>query len=1612
MREDSEERIHGDVPGDLLSVDGGDYIQELDVDGDQSKFSYRSQSLMLDWELSPQASFDYEHEEGDALEFVQHFHCRRPRCRLIRQKYQELYDAVTKPDSGSSSVRDEADNQSGFKPEDDSCTDVAGKHFVNTEQGFQAERRSGEGSFHPEEKFITCESQELSQENSFKDSTGLVVQPTESNFSTTNSGFLPEIDSHLDNIPSTKVSKCAVIPNEKQNIVLENETGFKPEEEFKDKIDALIVCGVGDAEDKFLPEEDVLDNKDDYSDEVFERSAGVRIDQSNIHAEDNTLLIGSVTAQEHRSVETEGFQPEIEFHLESSARRPSRSEVVEGFKCEFNEAEDIFGAGDGFKPEETFSPEQDSVGNEMLVSPTSELESALVREALCNAAATAHVTDPFLRRKERFISDIPGKVQPGLITRQLEVVISSSDIEDTHIGDGVSTGSPEEELLAISDVTQSSSHQPRQNLSPPRTIHRDRTKTSDRPPRAKSSKSPKSGKTNDDKKLHRVQKDNTILQEKVNSLLKEKQSLMEREREIKLQLENEMLSRQHFEQELMGMNEHFERMTVRKVESEVSDTTELAASGVCVSESSKMNKSVASKTKESEMYKTAESEASKRTKLEVSVMELEASEVSVSEDSEITTSEISKIMDFETSKMTESDIKQKDDIIRRLETEIEGMRDLKDLELQCRSLQMELKSSAKQSCDKEELFNKEGQHFVSTKKSLEDTVKELDKALVFEQSCALTEKTESEKEIAELKQRIVTLSPEQSDQEIQVDLLVSDITEDIVSDADKKEHSESHVSDQDLNTQVDILESQVTELVSDKKQLRQRCKDLEIMLRETQTVALREKTELDKELESIEGRTLILTSANQDLQEKFLELSNQQKHLVHEKALLLDEKFSMECRVNEIVQDHQNLQTTCADLQDFAQKSKEILVTMETQVRTLEGNLCDMTAAKEELYLKCMELESRLRLHEGSSEVSNLQEEGESEGSGSWSEATEQVGTEETGRKVDWQGQTVRLEKLEKLLEEKDQYICKLENDLDQIKPSKRQKEYQQMKLELEKTLKEKDSYIRKLEEHFLRQGHNQPSAVAGPEPSSLATEASSSSGSMEPQFVSDTVEDYPTESTSASVGDFSDTEMHIEELADHSMVSMADHSPVSMADLSGVSVTGQSLVSVGEASTTPTVFASSPTDEQGSTTMAGHMPQVTTVISHSSPLPSPRVTFPHPRSTSSHAGSFTSSDRIQAGFVPEEDGHLESKHSELVDEIARLRKDLSETKAIYTQENVLLKEALDRDGSKRRSSVGSMSFESDSTVEVTRLRQKVGALEETNKMLQIENGRWLRQLHDQECVVIELRELLGRDSTDTDDTESVFGTQIKILQNQRDHLLENIREFESKNQRLTHKLGDNSILEESLRREKDLLYVKLCEKEDLERELSEKRLALERQRHSQEQLEEILYHKNITEKELMRQKRLLEEELSEIESKLREKEELLEQQKNTLLRDIRGSSPPQLLSGSFSVVLNHDGSPAASTFYMEGTPSSAMEGKPSPATPNKPSTVTPKTPEMAVSPGQIGHLEQQLQEAERHHASAIENLRERLSVDRGVQLKDSRQRSRVTGPSNKSEKFHKRLDT
>ena len=541
-----------------------------------------------------------------------------------------------------------------------------------------------------------------------------------------------------------------------------------------------------------------------------------------------------------------------------------------------------------------------------------------------------------------------------------------------------------------------------------------------------------------------------------------------------------------------------------------------------------------------------------------------------------------------------------------------------------------------------------------------------------------------------------------------------------------------------------------------------------------------------------------------------------------------------------------------------------------------------------------------------------------------------------------------RITELEVLLKDKEALIRKYEAELEQRDEELgRLVDLRQYQEHIEMSIREKDSYIKQLEEHFLQQ--RTPVSVR----SLVKQEKYGNVGKQKSEQKTDSINftcSTPILGETESVQSQNDSRKG--DLND----SFSDQSTISGDNSLSNSKSNDSLLS-------------EKTDNKNNSI------QTLSVFN----------------------SSLDGSEKIRSGLGSEGDGHLalEMKHFAIVEEISKLRQDLRETKSVYTQENALLREALDREKWKRDSRLETSfrEVEQQYSSEVVTLRQKVSLLMETNNMLRNENDKWLNQVQEQETIVMQLREQVGHDVVGSDnhsESDQSFNQQLKLLQQQRNELVQKLNESENKVGTLAQNLNEKSILEETFRREKAVLQAKLYEMEEVEKELTEKKIELEKQKSTQRRLEEMIYHRDLIERELMKQKRLLEVELAEIECKLHEKEELLEIQKNQLLEEIKQNYSSDRISDTSKLLSSSlDGSDFSFDLSMMTSPLPRATPEPSKQT----TSVTSGAKSKTVRPvsqyrqqGNVNRLELMLSDVEKEHAEAISYLKEKLQKDDELQ--------------------------
>ena len=249
----------------------------------------------------------------------------------------------------------------------------------------------------------------------------------------------------------------------------------------------------------------------------------------------------------------------------------------------------------------------------------------------------------------------------------------------------------------------------------------------------------------------------------------------------------------------------------------------------------------------------------------------------------------------------------------------------------------------------------------------------------------------------------------------------------------------------------------------------------------------------------------------------------------------------------------------------------------------------------------------------------------------------------------------------------------------------------------------------------------------------------------------------------------------------------------------------------------------------------------------------------------------------------------LSSEHTTLIEELHKLQQKHHELKMRHAEEKALLQEELERGKLTIQLLQGQTECENHPfTVEVVELRKELAVLKEFNTVLSFENKCFYERMRDQEHLVLCLKEELNRDDASFKDWQNTFGRQLLLLQRQREQLLQQIENGHSKQNQLASLLGEKTVMEETLRREKEILLEKLVQFEDLQQQLTRRGIHFEHFLGEQRRLEQLLLLKDENEKQLMRQKRLLQEELFEIETKLREREAMLQEEKMRLLREVK----------------------------------------------------------------------------------------------------------------------------
>ncbi|KAL8567865.1 hypothetical protein ACOMHN_058987 [Nucella lapillus] len=276
---------------------------------------------------------------------------------------------------------------------------------------------------------------------------------------------------------------------------------------------------------------------------------------------------------------------------------------------------------------------------------------------------------------------------------------------------------------------------------------------------------------------------------------------------------------------------------------------------------------------------------------------------------------------------------------------------------------------------------------------------------------------------------------------------------------------------------------------------------------------------------------------------------------------------------------------------------------------------------------------------------------------------------------------------------------------------------------------------------------------------------------------------------------------------------------------------------------------------------------------------------------------SMESTDSLAISSDPDSD-ISPGQDMDIVREMGRLRKDIKKTKAVYANESALFQEALDREPvshlAHRNSRSPSLTIDvsemtpNDIPNDSEQLKKIVVKLLEENKCLTTENLRLQLRIREQEALVVEMEEKLQNMINPPDDWQTLFERQLLLLQKQRDELQHLICDRDSGVGLLSIKIGKEGVEASALQLQQEDLTVKIGELEHCHQLLQQRQAELAHCQAEKRHLEQILLLKDETERQLMRQKRLLEEELSTIEGKLQDREATLVEEKARLLKELK----------------------------------------------------------------------------------------------------------------------------
>lgn len=380
-----------------------------------------------------------------------------------------------------------------------------------------------------------------------------------------------------------------------------------------------------------------------------------------------------------------------------------------------------------------------------------------------------------------------------------------------------------------------------------------------------------------------------------------------------------------------------------------------------------------------------------------------------------------------------------------------------------------------------------------------------------------------------------------------------------------------------------------------------------------------------------------------------------------------------------------------------------------------------------------------------------------------------------------------------------------------------------------------------------------------------------------------------------------------------------------------------------------------------------------------------PECHYSNETCTTEHESAISvSSNNLRSGYLDgagnESWSHIEMldlQDKELAEELNRLQHDLREAKEVFSKESVLLQEALHKDSMSKNLTLIAPSEKNVTTnanvgLSDSRLRkhethgnldmleQKLIICMEQNQMLEDENVSLRKRIREQAAVINFLKSRLQQKDQETEVWQKSVNKQLITLQNQRCDLLQLLQDMDSgKESKLSDTL-QGSLREESLRTAQEDLKARMEELDHLNKMLTQRQVELQHCEAERKHLEQLCLLKDETEIQLMKQKRLMEEQLNQIESHLTERENVLMEEKTQLLQELKDngfhlSKVPELSQTSSQSLSSH-------------IPLSSVSGG---MNLNRDQSATPVLSHISSQPD--------AQDVDRQHSEAVEKLRAKL---------------------------------